>query len=411
MDYADKLVVLGGNNTERNDNSASNATNLVDVFNPFTGLTGSWSILPKLPVPVIGAAAGMLRDRIVVVGGFNAGNANAKLDTSNPDAGSSSYSSRLSTPAPIASCYVLDIISHTWHALAPMHEPRRWHALTVHGDRLLVTGGFDGQGRLASVDRYDVKQDEWVNVFNMLQCRDGHTATALATGHVVVAGGYDGYSRLSTVEIYDPHQDMWSWAAPLLTAREGHAAVYYEGAVIVTGGYDGQQYLSSIEIYLPSYNVWVRGPQMTCPRAHHTVQIVHNASRAHIVMSGGSNGHQNLRSVEILDLPTPAELMDMAANSGTFTSPFLTTTVVNNLTAVETPVDFSLDPYAMALATTLVNTPWKSLLSSVAPRSGAASVALPPRADLPLGVTTWAEIAEARKDAARRRRRQMRDEL
>jgi N-acetylneuraminic acid mutarotase len=70
-------------------------------------------------------------------------------------------------------------------------------------------------------------------------------------------GGFDGQNRLSSVERYDPAKNAWEAVAPMSTARSCSAAAVFDGKLYVMGGHDGKNWLSSIEQYDPAKNEWV----------------------------------------------------------------------------------------------------------------------------------------------------------
>jgi len=73
-----------------------------------------------------------------------------------------------------------------------------------------------------------------------------------------VMGGFDGQNRLSSVERYDPATNAWEAVAPMSTARSYSAAAVFDGKLYVMGGFDGQRrLLSSVERYDPARNEWV----------------------------------------------------------------------------------------------------------------------------------------------------------
>jgi kelch-like protein 17 (actinfilin)/kelch-like protein 20 len=71
-------------------------------------------------------------------------------------------------------------------------------------------------------------------------------------------GGFDGQNRLSSVERYDPATNAWEAVAPMSTARRDLATAVFDGKLYVMGGHDGQRrLLSSVERYDPARNEWV----------------------------------------------------------------------------------------------------------------------------------------------------------
>ena len=67
--------------------------------------------------------------------------------------------------------------------------------------------------------------------------RDFHTATLLPNGKVLVAGGANGSGFLASAELYDPATGTWSATGSLNTARYQHTATLLaDGKVLVVGG-------------------------------------------------------------------------------------------------------------------------------------------------------------------------------
>ncbi|CAI9731449.1 VDM26515.1unnamed protein product [Octopus vulgaris] len=88
---------------------------------------------------------------------------------------------------------------------------------------LYILGGFNGQHRLRSVERYNIHEKKWSRVKPMLGRRSNFAATVLE-GFIYVIGGYDGQTVISTVECYDPYNRTWSPRADILYPRSAVSA-------------------------------------------------------------------------------------------------------------------------------------------------------------------------------------------
>ena len=70
-----------------------------------------------------------------------------------------------------------------------------------------LTGGFDDNSPLNSVERYNPIENTWMVVAKMSCPRGGVGVTALG-GKIYAVGGHDGANYLNSVEGYDPVTNM-----------------------------------------------------------------------------------------------------------------------------------------------------------------------------------------------------------
>lgn len=88
-----------------------------------------------------------------------------------------------------------------WSSTGALAQARRDHAaLLLPSGRLLIVGGVDARGPLASAEVYDPATGTWTVTGSPTEGRFDHTATLLPDGRVLAVGGY-GY--LGTVEVYE----------------------------------------------------------------------------------------------------------------------------------------------------------------------------------------------------------------
>lgn len=71
---------------------------------------------------------------------------------------------------------------------------------------MYISGGFDDNAPLDSVERYDPDKNTWSSVVSML-CPRGGVGVAALGGKLYAVGGHDGTNYLSSVEEYDPCLD------------------------------------------------------------------------------------------------------------------------------------------------------------------------------------------------------------
>jgi hypothetical protein len=89
----------------------------------------------------------------------------------------------------------------------------------------------------------------------MAAARIGQTATLLSDGRVLIAGGNNALGYLASAELYDPKTGSFSPAGSMTTAHAYHTAtVLSDGRTLIAGGQngtDGSVYLASAEMYKP----------------------------------------------------------------------------------------------------------------------------------------------------------------
>jgi N-acetylneuraminic acid mutarotase len=118
-----------------------------------------------------------------------------------------------------------------------------------HSDgRVLVTGGEQNSGALASAEIYDPKDESWTATVDMHDPRSGHTATLLADGRALVVGGWNGEGPKASVsaELFDPATGSWTGTGSLNAPRASHTATRLtDGRILVAGGVAGVNRLAT----------------------------------------------------------------------------------------------------------------------------------------------------------------------
>ncbi len=175
---------------------------------------------------------------------------------------------------------------------APMLTPREGHTATVLPDgRVLIVGGTDGNGALASSEIYDPATKSFVPAGSLRTPRIGHAATLLADGRVLVSGGTSNGVTLATAEIYVPAADVFeAVAAPMAAGRSGHTAnLLANGQVLLAGGDSA----GTAESFDPTSQTFSPIGQMAARRAGHAASTL--GERFIFFTGGGTN------SVEVYD--------------------------------------------------------------------------------------------------------------
>lgn len=132
--------------------------------------------------------------------------------------------------------------------------------------------------------------------------RKNHTATVLVDGRVLVVGGENDLGQLASVEVFDPVAKTFTVVGALSEARVGHAATLLpNGTVLITGGRNASGLLSSAEVFDPAASIPFRtlAASMGAARSRHTSTLMANGK---VLIAGG-------------DLGGTAEIFDPATES------------------------------------------------------------------------------------------------
>ena len=158
---------------------------------------------------------------------------------------------------------------------------RRQHTATMlPNGKVLVVGGQNDQGRLATTELYDPASGLWTTTGPLNNARYKHTATLLPNGKVLVAGGTGSSGVLSSAELYDPATGTWTVTGSMTAARQWHTATLLpNGKVLVAGGTGSGGALSSAELYDPTTGTWTATGVLSSPDATLTQQPCYRTAK------------------------------------------------------------------------------------------------------------------------------------
>ncbi|KFV52802.1 hypothetical protein N341_06758 [Tyto alba] len=138
-------------------------------------------------------------------------------------------------------CY--DPQKDTWTFLAPMRTPRARFQMAV-----LMVGGES---------RCEPEIDDWTPVPELRTNRCNAGVCAL-NGKLYIVGGSDPYGQkgLKNCDVFDPVTKSWTSCAPLNIRRHQSAVCELGGYLYIMGGAESWNCLNSVERYNPENNTW-----------------------------------------------------------------------------------------------------------------------------------------------------------
>jgi Galactose oxidase, central domain len=195
-----------------------------------------------------------------------------------------------------------------------MAAARSGHSATLLSNGMvLVAGGADNLGVLASAEVYDATKGTFTATGNMITPRQGHTATLVADGKVLIAGGEDNVGPIQSAELYDPATGKFNSVGNMNNARWSHTAtVLPNGKVLIAGGADNMDSQKSAELFDPANGAFTAIENMTSARMHHTATLLLSGK---VLLAGGWSSYSPITTV------ASAELFDPETNMFTPVGP------------------------------------------------------------------------------------------
>ncbi|MBZ5723524.1 MAG: tandem-95 repeat protein [Acidobacteriia bacterium] len=184
-----------------------------------------------------------------------------------------------------------------------MLYPRQGHVCAALPDgTVLVAGGRISNGGLTNAaEVYDAASGAWTPVGSMHAARSEATATVLHDGRVLIAGGNIPGAVGNTLELYDPATRTFTWvASPMTSPRVGHAAAaLQDGHVLIAGGSDGSSVLDTVDVFDPAAGTISPGVRLSVPRAGLSASTLLDGN---VLFAGGFDGSRDLATAEVFDV-------------------------------------------------------------------------------------------------------------
>ncbi|XP_047191782.1 kelch-like protein 10 [Scophthalmus maximus] len=173
----------------------------------------------------------------------------------------------------LSSVNKLDMSTHTWHEVAPMHNCRSYVSVTVLNGLIYALGGFDGHSHFSSAERYKPETNQWTRIASMRERRRNANCTTLQ-GKIYICGGSKVLVYLQSAECYNPETNQWTMIAPMISRRSGLGVVAFQDQIYAVGGFTGDEYQRSAESYDPWTDSWQEVCPMLSPRRDFGLEVI-----------------------------------------------------------------------------------------------------------------------------------------
>ncbi len=168
-------------------------------------------------------------------------------------------------------------------ATGSMTFAREGQTATLLGDgRVLITGGKNASGELATTEIFDPATGAFSPTGSMEIARIGQTATRLNDGRVLITGGKNTSGDLATAETFDPARGMFAPTGTMANARVGHTATLLnDGRVLVAGGGT-----ATAELFDSKTGQFTPAGDMVASRIYHAATLL---LKGEVLIAGGTD--------------------------------------------------------------------------------------------------------------------------
>ena len=274
-----------------------------DSVEMFNWRQRTWSPLQSMPKQRRGATSFVYNDQVVIAGGWNVDDMIRMNVDPHPDLSTHWSDCPMKLPAKLArhssvlyqdklmvtgghdgntggtsdKIHEVQVVTpHTVKTLSQMPEPRRDHCTEIFDDSLLILGGRTtgrNQDNLNSVVLYDIKNNVCKQL-TPLPYGVSDMATVRWRDNAVVIGGSDKHGNtLNTVVMYNVKTQQSHRLPSMRYKRYACTAVVVGNNIVVLGGWDGWA-LKSVEVFNFERNTWQEFPEMSQARFWHTAVVV-----------------------------------------------------------------------------------------------------------------------------------------
>ena len=252
-----------------------------DSVEMFNWRQRTWSPLQSVPKKREGATSFVYNNQIVVAGGYCAGSGYVDdMIRINVD------------PQP-------DLSIHWSECPMKLSAKLAYHSSVLYDDKLMVTGGYDGNATVDKIREVQVVPPYTVKTLSRMPEPKKNHCTEIFDDSLLIVGGSksDHYKdNLSSVVLYDAKNNVCKQLAPLPYEVSKMATVRWGDNVVVIGGIDKRgKALNTVIMYNVKTEQSYILPPMGCKRWGCTAVVVGNNI---VILAGVNEGSQILKSIE-----------------------------------------------------------------------------------------------------------------
>ena len=199
----------------------------------------------------------------------------------------------------------------SWTEAASMATGRYSHAaLRLASGEILVAAGYNEAGFVSTAESYSGSTHAWSAAGSLAEGRHDpslvslpggrapcHRASLLPQGKVLVVGGENQDGSLASAEVWDPATNAWTTVASMSVPRYFPSIIRSGSSLLLAGGRTNDEYTATTELYDPATDTWTAGPDMGTGRYFHTA--IELPAAGGILVAGGWNGVATQSSSEI----------------------------------------------------------------------------------------------------------------
>ena len=211
---------------------------MILIFFDVQAQNGTWTKKAKIPTPRVVISAGVVDNKIYVIGGSSDGINNLAVNE------------------------VYDPLTDTWETKKPMPTPRNFLSTAVVDGVIYTIGGDWNNDGSTTVETYDPLTDTWTEKQNIFSPR--FAASACVIDGIIYNVGGNHYK--SYCDSYDPQTNSWKEKTAIPETEGGIIVTAYNGLIYAFGG-GFEKCFSTLYAYDPSNDTWTKKKDMPTARA------------------------------------------------------------------------------------------------------------------------------------------------